>query len=255
MLSRFNIVNDKSCSNFNLSYWPERQSYLFQHRKRQVLLLHHLRFTFALLLCCLTPFGVYHKRQMLLQLEWNKTHTGLKAKFQYRKRQVLFQPIGIDITGGIPVVFQYRKRQVLLLHHLRFTFALLRHLRCADLIVALLLCCLAPFGAYRNGKGCYTSLKNMQYISVSSKGFNTVNGKYYFLINFVLPSLHSGTCNVWASSSLCSSAVSHPSASTVNGKHCCNPLQHLLAQQFMLRFNTVNGKHCCNIDQRYGFRR
>ena len=34
MLNRFNIVNDKSCSNFNLSYWPERQSYLFQHRKR-----------------------------------------------------------------------------------------------------------------------------------------------------------------------------------------------------------------------------
>ena len=33
-------------------------------------------------------------------------------------------------------------------YHFCFTFALLRHLRCADFIVALLLCRLAPFGAY-----------------------------------------------------------------------------------------------------------
>ena len=75
MLSRFNIVNDKNCSNFNLPYWPECQSYLFQYRKRQALLPYHLRFTFtsfrylqcvglivALLLCCLAPFDAYSER-------------------------------------------------------------------------------------------------------------------------------------------------------------------------------------------------
>ena len=75
MLSRFNIVNDKNCSNFNLPYWPECQSYLFQYRKRQALLPYHLRFTFtsfkylrcsalivALLRCCLTLCCAYRER-------------------------------------------------------------------------------------------------------------------------------------------------------------------------------------------------
>ena len=51
--------------------------------------------------------------------------------------------------------------------------------------------------------------------------FNTVNGRYCCLIDFVLPSLRSGTWDVRTSSSLCSSAVSHPSAHTVNGRYCC----------------------------------
>ena len=75
MLSRFNIVNDKNCSNFNLPYWPECQSYLFQYRKRQALLPYHLRFTLtsfrhlrcadlivARLLFCLTLCGAYRKQ-------------------------------------------------------------------------------------------------------------------------------------------------------------------------------------------------
>ena len=68
---------------------------------------------------------------------------------------------------------------------------------------------------------------------------------------------------MWASSSLCSSAVSHPSAHTVNGKHCClstfvlpslhsnkncynlNSIKQV--QYYKLSFNTVNGKCCCYI--------
>ena len=179
MLNRFNIVNDKSCSNFNLSYWPERQSYLFQHRKRQVLLLYPLRFTFALLrylrcadlivallLCCLSPFGAYRKRQVLLQL-FDRPPNGIRPnKFQYRKRQVLllyhlrFTFASLRYLRCVDLIVAlllccptpcgaYRERQVLLPYHLCFTLALLRYLRCADLIAALLLCCLAPFGAYR----------------------------------------------------------------------------------------------------------
>ena len=78
--------------------------------------------------------------------------------------------------------------------------------------------------------------------------FNTVNGKYCYIIAFVLPSLRSGTCNVWASSSHSSSAASHPSAHTVNGKDCCNRQKTNLKCYKLLkqRFNTVNDKHCCN---------
>ena len=52
--------------------------------------------------------------------------------------------------------------------------------------------------------------------------FNTTSGRCCCLITFVLPSLCSGTWDVRTSSSLCSSAVSHPSAHTVNGRYCCN---------------------------------
>ncbi len=74
MLSRFNIVNDKNCSNFNLPYWPECQSYLFQYRKRQALLPYHFvlpHFVQALEMCgphrrsalfCLTLCGAYRKQ-------------------------------------------------------------------------------------------------------------------------------------------------------------------------------------------------
>ena len=69
-----------------------------------------------------------------------------------------------------------------------------------------------------------TALKNMPFISANLKSFNTVNGRYYCQITFVLPSLRSGTWDVRTSSSLCSSAVTHLSAHTVNDKDCCNML-------------------------------
>ena len=50
--------------------------------------------------------------------------------------------------------------------------------------------------------------------------FNTASSKCCCFITFVLPSLRSGTCNVWASSSLRSSAASHSAAHTVNGRYC-----------------------------------
>ena len=52
--------------------------------------------------------------------------------------------------------------------------------------------------------------------------FNTASGKYCYFITFVFPSFQSGTRDVRPSSSLCSSAVSHPSSHTASGKHCCN---------------------------------
>ena len=74
----------------------------------------------------------------------------------------------------------------------------------------------------------------------------TVNGRYYYLITFVFPSLRLGTRDVRTSSSLCSSAVSHPSSHTVNGKCCCNKGMSLVSQCYLLGFNTVNGRYCCN---------
>ena len=62
----------------------------------------------------------------------------------------------------------------------------------------------------------------VQNMHENQMGFNTVNGKHYFLITFVLPLLRSGTCNVWASSLLYVSAASHSAAHTVNGRCCCN---------------------------------
>ena len=51
------------------------------------------------------------------------------------------------------------------------------------------------------------------------QSFNTASGKYCYFITFVFPSFQSGTRDVRASSSLCSSAASHPSSHTVNGKY------------------------------------
>ena len=77
--------------------------------------------------------------------------------------------------------------------------------------------------------------------------FNTVNGRCCYFITFVLPSLRSGTWDVRTSSSLCSSAVSHPSTHTVNSKRCCNNLNSLKCiKEDLTSFNTVNGKHCYN---------
>ena len=53
-------------------------------------------------------------------------------------------------------------------------------------------------------------------------GFNTASGRHFHSILFVFPSLRSGTRDVRPSSSLCSSAASHPSSHTASGKHCCN---------------------------------
>ena len=73
-----------------------------------------------------------------------------------------------------------------------------------------------------NGRYYYINIASIGYNKTSWLCFNTVNGKHYCPITFVLPSLRSGTWDVRPSSSLCSSAASHPSAHTVNGKDCCN---------------------------------
>ena len=73
-----------------------------------------------------------------------------------------------------------------------------------------------------NGRCCCNSKKKVTAMMCTQSGFNTVNSKLHCYITFVLPSLRSGTCNVWVSSSLCSSATSHSAAHTVNGRCCCN---------------------------------
>ena len=52
--------------------------------------------------------------------------------------------------------------------------------------------------------------------------FNTASDRYCYFITFVFPFLRSGTRDVQASSSLCSSASSHPSSHTPNDRYCCN---------------------------------
>ena len=54
------------------------------------------------------------------------------------------------------------------------------------------------------------------------QGFNTASGRYCYFITFVFPSFQSGTRDVQTSSSLCSSAASHPSSHTASGRYCCN---------------------------------
>ena len=77
--------------------------------------------------------------------------------------------------------------------------------------------------------------------------FNTVSGKRCYFITFVFPSLRSGTRDVRTSSSLHSSAASHPSSHTASGKHCCNiALNVLFISQMKWGFNTASGRHCCN---------
>ena len=76
--------------------------------------------------------------------------------------------------------------------------------------------------------------------------FNTASGRCCCFITFVFPSLRSGTRDVWASSSLCSSAASHPSSHTASGKCCCNPTQETKQSLSFKSFNTASGKCCCN---------
>ena len=64
----------------------------------------------------------------------------------------------------------------------------------------------------------------------------TVNSKYYSIITFVFSSLWSGTRDVQTSSSLCSSAASHPSSHTVNGKYCCNLLSALYSRLWVFQY-------------------
>ena len=76
-----------------------------------------------------------------------------------------------------------------------------------------------------NGKSC-CNMSIFMKMNVPQKWcFNTVNSKGHCLITFVLPSLRSCTCDVRTSSSPCSSAVSHPTAHTVNDKYCCNTIE------------------------------
>ena len=97
-----------------------------------------------------------------------------------------------------------------------------------------------------NGKYCCNWIK-IKDSSLIKKSFNTVNGKYCYLITFVFPSLRSGTRDVRASSSLCSSAASHSSSHTINGKYYYNKkAKDKVKAKAENSFNTVNGKYCCN---------
>ena len=97
-----------------------------------------------------------------------------------------------------------------------------------------------------NGKYC-CNLRNILRIQFAFTCFNTVNSKYCYFIIFVLPSLCSGTWDVRTSSSLCSSAVSHPLAHTVNGRYCCNNIAFFWQViNISLSFNTASDKCCCN---------
>ena len=82
--------------------------------------------------------------------------------------------------------------------------------------------------------------------SIKMVCFNTVNGKYCYIITVVFPSLRSGTRDVRTSSSLCFSAASHPSSHTVNGRYCCNQIYWKNTIWILLCFNTASGKYCCN---------
>ena len=62
--------------------------------------------------------------------------------------------------------------------------------------------------------------------------FNTVSGKHCYYITFVFPSLRSGTRDVRTSSSLHSSAASHPSSHTASGRHCCNILYRIFMTEY-----------------------
>ena len=69
-----------------------------------------------------------------------------------------------------------------------------------------------------NGRYCCNYNNNKNGMS-KAKSFNTVNGEHCYFITFVFPSFQSGTRDVRSSSSLRSSAASHPSSHTVNGKY------------------------------------
>jgi len=66
-----------------------------------------------------------------------------------------------------------------------------------------------------------TTQKHMKK-DLDGTSFNTASGRHFHYILFVFPSLRSGTRDVRSSSSLCSSAASHPSSHTASGRYCCN---------------------------------
>ena len=76
--------------------------------------------------------------------------------------------------------------------------------------------------------------------------FNTASGKCCYFITFVFPSLRSGTRDVRTSSSLRSSAASHPSSHTASDKYCCNPQKVWIVGNPVGGFNTASDKYCCN---------
>ena len=84
---------------------------------------------------------------------------------------------------------------------------------------------LAPFVAYRK-RQVLLQLYLVKFRKQVQKSFNTASGKHCYFITFVFPSLRSGTRDVRTSSSLRSSAASHPSSYTASGKHCCNYNQY-----------------------------
>ena len=79
--------------------------------------------------------------------------------------------------------------------------------------------------------------------SICCQSFNTASSKHYYFITFVFPSLRSGTRDVRISSSLRSSAVSHPSSHTTSGRCCCNTSNHQKMLQKLHGFNTASGRH------------
>ena len=113
-----------------------------------------------------------------------------------------------------------------------------------------------------NGRYCCNYNNNKNGMS-KAKSFNTVNGEHCYFITFVFPSFQSGTRDVRSSSSLRSSAASHPSSHTVNGKYysiitfvfpslrsgtrdvwassslCSSAASHPSS-------HTASGKYCCN---------
>ena len=107
-------------------------------------------------------------------------------------------------TGSEFFKFQYRKQQAHSLYPFRFPLPSVRDQRCADLIVALLLCW-HPSSHIASGKYC-CNLSFQVVIHINKQRFNTASSRYIHSILFVFPSLRSGTRDVRTSSSLCSSA-------------------------------------------------
>ena len=85
----------------------------------------------------------------------------------------------------------------------------------------------------------------------NENSFNTASGRYCCSIRFVFPSLWSWTRDVRSSSSLCSSAASHPSSHTASGRCSYNTLTKRAKQFTKLAscFNTTSGKCCCNVSK------
>ena len=121
---------------------------------------------------------------------------------------------------------------------------------------------------------CYCNAMLFVSMKMLQSCFNTASSENYYFITFVFPSFQSGTRDVRTSSSLRSSAASHPSSHTTSGKHCCNlkdieqarrnysPTvsipRAVSAVATVLRtfstlsvnggFNTASGRYCCNFN-------